>query len=167
MPTEHQPIRSQFGVLPVATSGTGFLMWTRNKMNLSWKENSFYLQLHTIIIKTIVWHLGGVNSWHVIPSHSNHMVAMIRTATQTHLFQPQWTKISQCNKACNPCNWRASFKRTLSAFSCFLSCIHCCNLWCLKCKSNPSEQKVPASDCSVLQVHEHWVLPLCRLPEDA
>lgn len=130
--TEHQPIRSQSSVLlfPLATSGTGFLIWNRNKMNFSWKENSFYLQLQTIIIKTIVWHLGGFNSWHVTPSHSNHMVAMISTATQTHLFQPQWTKISRCNKACNSCSWRASFKGTLSAFSCFLSCIHCCSLWC-------------------------------------
>lgn len=130
--TEHQPIRSQSSVLPVetSTSGTGFLIWNRNKMNFSWKENSFYLQLQTIIIKTIVLHLGGFNSWHVTPSHSNHMVAMISTATQTHLFQPQWTKISRCNKACNSCSWRASFKGTLSAFSCFLSCIHCCSLWC-------------------------------------
>lgn len=117
-------------MFPLATSGTGFLIWNRNKMNFSWKENSFYLQLQTIIIKTIVWHLGGFNSWHVTPSHSNHMVAMISTATQTHLFQPQWTKISRCNKACNSCSWRASFKGTLSAFSCFLSCIHCCSLWC-------------------------------------
>lgn len=115
-------------MFPLATSGIGFLIWNRNKMNFSWKENSFYLQLQTIIIKTIVWHLGGFNSWHVTPSHSNHMVAMISTATQTHLFQPQWTKISWCNKACNSCSWRASFKRTLSAFSCFLSCIHCCSL---------------------------------------
>lgn len=119
-------------------------------MNFSWKENSFYLQLQTIIIKTIVWHLGGFNSWHVTPSHSNHMVAMISTATQTHLFQPQWTKISRCNKACNSCSWGLLLKGPCLLFLVFCPAFTAAVSDVIKCKSNPSEQKVPASDCSVL-----------------